>query len=265
MQAIIKLDPAVADVLARSTIDEHVLCLPKGQLPRPLYEQVDKALQALGGKWNRQLRGHLFDRDPNAALAEALARGSVEDRKKTLQQFWTPPEIVGRMCDLAGDIEGTDVLEPSAGKGHILFEIIGRGGLPTAVEIDPAEAMQLEAEVEGRWPIVCADFLNWTPCRPYTPTLFDFIIMNPPFARNQDIAHVRRAYDLLKPGGRLVAITSPHWTFASDRAAVDFRQWFDEHGDSNDHLPTGTFKAMGTGVGSQLISLTKAEASDAGE
>jgi hypothetical protein len=32
---------------------------------------------------------------------------------------------------------------------------------------------------------------------------FDRVLMNPPFEKQQDIDHVRRAFDHLKPGGRL--------------------------------------------------------------
>ena len=35
---------------------------------------------------------------------------------------------------------------------------------------------------------------------------YDRIIMNPPFSNRQDAEHVRHAYDLLKPNGRIVAI-----------------------------------------------------------
>jgi 16S rRNA G1207 methylase RsmC len=35
---------------------------------------------------------------------------------------------------------------------------------------------------------------------------FDRIVMNPPFDHDTDIDHIRHAYRMLKPGGRLVAI-----------------------------------------------------------
>lgn len=257
-RGVVALSPEVADILTRSSVDDRVLFLPKGQLARPLYEAVDKALKALGGKWNRKLGGHLFERDPNEALSAALASGSVLDRKRALEQFWTPPDLVRRMCSLAGNLEGADVLEPSAGMGHILFEIIGRGGWPVAVELDRELAVQLESEVEGKWPIIAADFLSWRPRGPETTELFDVVLMNPPFSRNQDIAHVRRAYDLLKPYGQLVAITSPHWTFAQDRQSRDFHEWIRTvPGTYWEKLPDGTFKESGTGVGSILLKLCK--------
>ena len=35
---------------------------------------------------------------------------------------------------------------------------------------------------------------------------YDRIIMNPPFSNRQDAEHVRHAYELLRPNGRIVAI-----------------------------------------------------------
>lgn len=256
----VQIGPEVRDVLERSIIVDAVIRLPAGQLERPLYEAVDKALRAMGGKWDRRCAGHVFPKSPAVALAEALGDGWVVDRKRTLEQFWTPPEVAGAMFDLAGDVEGTDVLEPSAGNGCLLFEIIGRGGLPVAVEIDQGEALQLESETEGKVPISCADFMAWTPRPPYTPTAFDFVIMNPPFSRGQDMAHVRRAFDFLKPGGVLVSVMSPHWTFATDQASNDFRVMLSRMPDDQydwGELPAGSFKREGTGVNCGLLRARK--------
>jgi predicted RNA methylase len=250
----IELSPEVRDVLARGSWEISVFHLPARQLDRKLYEAVDKALQALGGKWSRRHGGHLFtSTDAHRRLADALKSGSVLDRMRTMEQFWTPHDVVQRMMELAGDIEGTDVLEPSAGMGAIFFEIIGRGGLPCGVEIDQALASQLTSEVEGRWPIECADFMHWTPRAPYTPAAFDFVLMNPPFSRCQDQLHVRRAFEFLKPGGRLVSVMSNHWTFARDLTSRDFQAWQECAGAIWEPLPEGSFRQSGTGVMTGLL------------
>ncbi len=257
----VQITPEVRDVLERSTIAgpeaRPVLMLPSGQMARPLYVAVDKVLKALGGKWNRGAGGHVFDKPLDGPLAEALRAGAAVDLKRTFEQFYTPHEVVLQLCDLAGDIEGTDVLEPSAGRGGILFELIGRGAFPTAVEISAELALQLESETEGRVPIYCADFLKWVPRSPECPRDFDRVIMNPPFGRGQDMAHVRRAYDLLRPGGLVVSVMSPHWTFAGERAAVNFRNFVHSHDYAWRQLPEGTFKASGTGVATGILTIWK--------
>ncbi len=92
-------------------------------------------------------------------------------------------------------------------------------------------------------------------------------MMNPPFSRNQDIRHVMRALDFLRPGGRLVAIMSPHFTFAQDALSRTFRKLIG-YPDSSaqgvgadqivadatvEMLPAGTFTAEGTNVASVLV------------
>lgn len=261
---VVALSPDVRDILARSTINGPVLILPAGQLDRKLYEAVDKTLKAMGGKWSRRHNGHLFARpDLRQALDQALGDGQVIDRKRTLEQFWTPIEVAFQLCDLVGDFEGEDVLEPSAGGGTIFFAALERQPATiTAIEIDRDLAVQLEAECEGRWPVICADFMAWNPSPPMTPAAFDVVLMNPPFSRNQDIGHVRRAYSFLKPWGRLAAVMSPHWTFAQDSCSRQFRADLDqmkERGGTVEwrDLPGGTFQQSGTGVNAGILSLRK--------
>lgn len=260
MQKTVEITPEVRDVLARGEWAGWLFRLPPGQLDRPLYEAVNKVLAALGGKWHRGHQGHMFSLDGKPALVEALRVGFAVDQKRTLEQFWTPPDIARRLCDLAGDIKGLDVLEPSAGDGQILFEIIGRGAFPTAVEIDEGLVLQLVSETEGRVPIYGGNFLSWKPRPPETPAAFDRAIMNPPFSRGQDMAHVRRAFGLIKPGGMLVSVMSPHWVFATDSLSNAFRGWLSQMGDAAYdwvELPPGSFKSADTAVNSGILTVRK--------
>lgn len=253
----VEISDEVRDVLERSRTEGPVLILPDGQLDRALYVDVDRVLKALGGKWERRLGGHVFPRAFDGLLAEALESGRAVDQKRTLEQFWTPPGVVAQMCDLAGDFECEDVLEPSCGDGALLREIIERGGFPTAVEIDPETANRLTADLEGRVPVMVENFMDWTPVPPITPEAFDLVLMNPPFGRGQDMAHVRRALGFLRPQGRLVSVMSPHWTFAGEKAALEFRDALRRHDHTWLKLPPGTFKREGTGVETGLLSIWK--------
>lgn len=257
MEKTVEITPEVRSVLERATASGPVLKLPEGQLDRPIYEAVDKVLRALGGKWDRRQGGHVFAREPGVVLAEALAVGHAVDHKRTLEQFWTPPAVVRQMCDLAGDIEGLDVLEPSAGNGCILFEIIGRGGSPTAVEIDEEQASQLAAETEGRVPVYGDNFLSWVPRPPETPGAFDLVLMNPPFRRGIDMAHVWRAFGFLKPYGCLISVMSPHWLFAQEAAARQFRDEVHRRVHRWRALPDGSFRGEGTSVNSGILTIYK--------
>jgi len=174
------------------------------------------------------------------------------------QLFPTPEPLIKRMVDYAqiGDMQS--VLEPSAGTGAIvdyiryrfpLLELLG------VYEINPG--LQTILRDKG-YCIIGGDFLE---SRGYRggPVKWDRIVMNPPFAKLQDIDHVLTAYELLDKGGRLVSIMSPAPFFRSVKKAQEFRQWFEDLGGEVIDLPPDSFKQSGTGVNSKLIILDKEE------
>lgn len=253
MAGQVAVSAEVAAVLSAAVIDGAAVKLT-GSLDRKLYAATDKVLQALGGKWDKRAKAHVFPRDAGALLDAALADGRVIDTKKALEQFDTPHDLARRMARMAAIGPDDWVLEPSAGIGNLIRAIGPEHPNMLAVEIDHARFRVLQQF--GSLRAVNMDFLQYA-APPMQPT-FDAVLMNPPFSRNQDIKHIRAAWSLLRPGGRLVAITSPHWRFAQDRESADSRGWFAEIGASDEDLPAGTFKDSGTQVGSRLIFATKA-------
>lgn len=171
------------------------------------------------------------------------------------QLFPTPPALAARMVALADIQRGHRILEPSAGTGNILAAIRCRKHRveapchAVAIEKDPrlVQAGGLDALANE---VRCADFLTLTPA---TLGTFDVIVMNPPFAHGQDIAHVTHALQFLKPGGRLVAIMSTGITFNSDAAHVAFRALLERHDATAESLPADTFKDSGTSVNTVLV------------
>ncbi len=202
--ANVKLSDEVRAVLEASTITENSVHLPPN-LERGLYEAVNKALTAAGGKWNRNAQAHLFQGDPRVKLGLALENGFVEDEKKKFQAFYTPPELAARVVELA-EVSGQRVLEPSAGQGALVKECVAQGaGEINCVELNEdtrQTLIDLSAAHPGRVHLEFGDFMNWVPDHGF----YDRIVMNPPFTRDQDVIHVERALSFLKPGGILVAI-----------------------------------------------------------
>jgi 16S rRNA G1207 methylase RsmC len=86
--------------------------------------------------------------------------------------------------------------------------------------------------------------------------LYDRILMNPPFSKQQDIDHVLHAWKFLKPGGRLVAIMSGGTDYRTNKKAVAFQNLVAEHGHI-EPLPEGSFEESGTGVNTVLVVLDK--------
>ncbi len=273
----VEISDAAADVLRRGRWDGATFILPDGKLERPLYEAVDKALRALGGKWNRGKGGHVFATDAKDQLVAALDAGSVVDQKKTLEQFFTPQALADEMARLAGVNENSHVLEPSAGSGRLVYAATKLGAIVTAVEIDFGLITKLDDVLHGSVFHFRADFMAWSPA---SPIPIDIVLMNPPFSNGQDVQHVTRALSMLAPGGTLVAIMSPHWTFANDAISRGFRELigapvfqlreptmtdtsWEPAGEfmagSVKALPEGTFKESGTNVRTLMVRIIKSK------
>lgn len=245
-------------VLSNCAVDGSVLTLPPGQLDRKLYEKVNVVLTCMGGKWNKKLKGHLFEEDPTDLLEDCVLSAEVVDRKKELQFFETPNDLVDDMVQAAGIQRGEIVLEPSAGKGRIVNGILRRYGNSVAIiamEIDQKNHKHLYTEVGNdelcSMTVILGDFLA-IPKRSVHR-----VLMNPPFRRQQDVCHVLHAWDCVLPGGRLVAIMPDGVAFyRTTGLSAKFQEILSKHGNST-LLPEGTFKESGTMVNTRMVVLNK--------
>jgi len=164
--------------------------------------------------------------------------------------FPTPKAIAERMVEMADIQPGEKVLEPSAGKGNIADVIKENSeGELSVIEIVPKLREVLKAKGHN---IIADDFLEHQGG-------YDKIIMNPPFENMQDAEHIRHAYSLLKPGGKLVSISSPSPFFRGDKKANEFREWLNEVDGVVEDLPEGSFKSADrpTGVATKLVTIEK--------
>jgi len=159
---------------------------------------------------------------------------------------FTPSEVALFMIELTDIEEGSKILEPEAGIGNIADQV-----KKFTDNIDVCEQMYSYVELlklKG-YNVVGTDFMQLDKYNEY-----DYIIMNPPFTNEQE--HIKHAYDLLKTGGRIISITSPHWTFASDKKSQEFKKWFDEiGGEIVEDLESGTFEM--TGVRAKIVVINK--------
>jgi len=242
----LRFDNDVLDVLRDMDWQQGGLLgiLTCGQLERTLYVKVNKALEAMGGKWNRKAGGHIFKLDPRPTVEGLLDNGVLTIEKDGF--FETPPEVVGRMLDLIV-IQGT-VLEPSAGLGAIADQLpIDRNRL-VCIE---KNAQRTDVLREKGYRAHCADFFD-------VSGQFNTIVMNPPFEQGQDINHVRHAYEVLAPEGWMVSVMSEGPFFRQDKKAQAFRAWLDEVGGYSEKLDNGAFKDSGTMVNARLVAIHKA-------
>lgn len=225
--------------------DGRLGILTCGQLDRQLYIRVNKALEALGGKWNRKRGGHVFPIGPRPQLDDFVRNGMLTIERDGF--FETPIEIVERMIELA-NLVGR-ILEPSAGLGAIADNL----PVPKS-QILCIEKNEQRTEVlrDKGYDVLCGDFLEQ-----YMPDEFDTIIMNPPFEEGQDIDHVRHAYFCLASGGTMVSVMSEGPFFRDDRKAVAFRDWLEGVGGESFKLLPQSFKKSGAGIHARLVSICK--------
>jgi phospholipid N-methyltransferase len=166
--------------------------------------------------------------------------------------FPTPAPVVSVMLDRAQLEPGNRVLEPSAGNGSIAEAILNTqvpGLLLEVCEINPKLREILDQKLFN---VVADDFMDDDALKNRS---YDRVLMNPPFEKQADIDHVRKAHRLLKPGGLLVSVMAPGFEFRQDRKSSEFRTWLNEMGGTWEDLPAESFKASGTGVGTKLVTI----------
>lgn len=160
--------------------------------------------------------------------------------------FPTPRTLAAQVAQLANIMPGHSVLEPSAGLGDLADAV--KTAEPNAnvfcIEIRPSlrEILRLKGHT-----VIGSDFMadDWFLDPEYKgPRVgsFDRVVMNPPFENGQDGEHVQRAYNVLKPGGHLVAIMSTGPFFRTDRKAQTFQAFINEHGYDQLPVPAGAFQ-----------------------
>ena len=178
-------------------------------------------------------------------LTQAAERQLVSGHANDL--FPTPPELAAELVRDLQALPGSKVIEPSAGTGRIAMALKNAGHTPMCIELSHANAKFLDQQGFTVW---CGDFLQW-------PDYALYFVMNPPFSKGQDIAHVRHAYAHMLDGGRLVSVMSEGVFFRQDKQATEFRQWIENVGGKSYRLPKSTFKASGTNVATRKVIISK--------
>jgi predicted RNA methylase len=152
--------------------------------------------------------------------------------------------------------DGQTVLEPSAGIGSICDRV--KSAFPhvdlDAVELRPTFQKILKAKGHA---VVGGDFTAWNG----NGRQYDRVLMNPPFEKGTDMAHVRQALNHVKAGGRLVAIMSNGFRFRQTSQATGFRAWLEKTAGDVAELPEDAFNGSNafrrTGVNAVMVTVQK--------
>lgn len=253
-----KLETARRILADSSRIDGHTLRLTAGQLSRPDYVAVNKALESLGGKWNRREGGHVFAADPTTRLREFLNGSALPKPARTAEGYIPTPaalaaEIVADYTDIADLPADAAVLEPSAGHGPFVDAALVANPQVKITAVEPnADRIHSITKQAITVNTTFEQFAETTTER------FDAIVMNPPFAVTGQptiwVDHIRLAHRLLAPGARLTAIVPVGLLQRQDRRHTQIRQLMHEIGD-HVLLPEDAFKACGTTVRTAVMWL----------
>jgi protein-L-isoaspartate O-methyltransferase len=201
-----------------------------------------------------------------AAPWDAKRPPTREEKQRTLERelvgvsfpgfFPTPASLADRLCRMADLEDHHRVLEPSAGKGDLVEAIFRAAPGAKVVAIERAYRLVelLKVRFEGRAvTVIGTDFIEDPES---LPPHFDRVVMNPPFERHVDRAHVLRALRYLRQDGVLVAIMGG---MAIDARGGDaFREALDDLTDWEvEPLPAGSFQGAAafrqTGVSSLVL------------
>ena len=232
-----RINDNVKNILGNSRIENNKLFLPDRKFDRKLYMSVNKVLSAIGGKWNRKAKAHLFNADIESIIENILLTGEYIDAKKEYQFFETPHELAQHIVDLAGIHADETVLEPSAGKGRIA-ELVPDCD---CIELNPDNRQYL---IDKGFNVVGENFLEHNE-------RYDVIIANPPFSKQQDIDHVNHMIDLANR--KVVSVMSASVMFKDNKKTVAFRERIENLGGVIEMLPEKTFSESGTNVQTCLV------------
>lgn len=157
----------------------------------------------------------------------------------------TPKEAITVMLYEANIEENMTLLEPSAGNGAIVNEI--KTMFPSisicSYEIDEERAKNSNS--------ICFDFMKVD-----TEIKYDRIVMNPPFSEGRWYKHVIHAFNMLLPGGRLVAIIPFGGAIEKDYE-TEWKEIYKNNFVNEIELKAGTFKHEGTMIKTKIIVLEK--------
>lgn len=143
-----------------------------------------------------------------------------ENTDKTIRM--TRQMVIDQMLAHCSDLNGLDILEPSAGSGNLVEGILR--AYPTAnvdcVELNKDRRDFLRSK---GLTVVGSNFFQYNPVKKY-----DYIIACPTYKDNVDVKHIMRMYTMLKEGGYIISLTSPYWTIRNSDVQVEFREWLED-------------------------------------
>ncbi|MFI7608483.1 class I SAM-dependent methyltransferase [Micromonospora sp. NPDC049366] len=216
-----QLTAKTREILASAVINGTEVTVTGEQHSREDWVPVATAFQALGGVYTKRIKGYTFETDPTEAIKRAVKTGRAVPVSQSEGYVPTPGDVAEEVCsypytDLERLPAGSVVLEPSAGGGQLVRAILEVNPGVRVVALEPNKARAaLIGDHDGRVTVFNCTLEEYAatarhPIGAGSGIRFNAVVMNPPFAVPGNatlwIDHVMLAWELLRPGGRLVAI-----------------------------------------------------------
>jgi hypothetical protein len=243
-------EPVLA-ALTKATADGVLITLPQID-DEPTYRLTCRVLTTAGGHRIYGGRYQFDDAAGGAAviLNDLLAKGEVWRPADTCF-YPTPLPVTRKLLKAAGDINGKQLLEPSAGKGALAIPAAEAGAIVDCIEIVPAFTRELESLNRFR-SVLCADFTALTPHRSY-----DVVLANPPMRRGSEIVHFLHAWEFVNPGGVLVSVLTDGTRWRGDRVTRSLRNLLDVYHGVITPLHELSFNSSGAQVHTVTVVLRR--------
>jgi hypothetical protein len=179
-----------------------------------------------------------------------LADPSAAPRAVSSFNLFQTPENVARSMVEWATLQGRNLgrtLEPSAGLGRLYTAARAHDNAAPVVLVEQSPEVFAElcriVDSDREAQTVCGDFLTVDGLG-----TFDTILMNPPFQRGLDVKHILHAVELLRVGGRLVALCASGPKQKRELQPLASK-WID--------LEPDTFKSEGTRVNASLLVIRR--------
>ena len=235
--------------------------------PKDAYDAMEMAVNMAVITEYKPLEGDftakLKELDKIGDVIPTQSKRTVEQQQ--MQQFSTPPHYAA-LAAWVGNPRKTDVmLEPSAGTGSLIAPLADHVSEIHANELSDSRAVILDSlpadvTITKENAEQIANILDVEP---------DLVVMNPPFSQTagrmgdkKDLMvgakHIEQALELLKPGGRLVAIVGRGMEFERPR----FRKWWEKMAGkytvrANIGIQQSVYRKYGTSFGTRLLVFDK--------
>ncbi len=217
------------------------------------YDKVKPFVEHLGGHWRERYNCFVFPEDVRDLFEKYPSKSfsaSAEYLWREKTQFFPTPKLVAeRVVELAEIETHHIVLEPSAGQGALLDCI------KVDCPIMCVEPLLENVEILRNKGYVCyrGEFENY-----YSPDIqYDRIIMNPPYANQNDIKHVKMAYDMLAKGGILVAVISENALYYQTDLSIEFNEFLTKENVFVEAVSPRAFEESGTTIETVIIKIVK--------